>query len=280
MACLLEVMARKPGNVHRYRDLPGLRFDEFLLSATAIRQPMECAFKRGVGTTVLAAVEATRQVVATNTNLGIILLLAPLAAIPGGHELAEGVEKVLAATTVDDARQVFQAIRIAQPGGLGRVAEQDVADEPTVTLRAAMALAADRDLVARQYAGGFREVLREALPMLAQALDDGHGLETGIVLSFLDLLARHPDSLIVRKAGPEAARLVSLKAGEVLAAGWPDDAEGRRRLDEYDLWLRSPDVALNPGTTADLVTAALFAALRDGTIQLPRLPGSSDSFAQ
>jgi triphosphoribosyl-dephospho-CoA synthase len=276
LACLLEVTARKPGNVHRFLDLADLHFLDFLLSASAIRQPLDRAAELGVGTAVLKAVEATRQVVSTNTNLGMILLLAPLAAIPVKTDLAHGVERVLDETTVEDARQVFRAIRMAGPGGLGRVAEQDVADEPTVTLRAAMALAAGRDLVARQYANGFREVLDEALPLLGQSIRDGLPLESTIVLAFLRLLARHPDTLVSRKAGPDAAAHVSRRAGEILAAGWPETSEGSRLIAEFDFWLRGPAVALNPGTTADLVTAALFAALRDGTIQLPRLPGTSN----
>ena len=168
IACLLEVTARKPGNVHRFRDFKDLHFLDFLLSATAIAAPLDRAVEQGLGATVLAAVEATREVVSTNTNLGMILLLAPLAAVPRTVDLAEGVEQVLAATTRDDARDAYRAIRLARPGGLGEVPDQDVAAEPTVTLREAMALAADRDLVARQYANGFREVLHEALPMIAR----------------------------------------------------------------------------------------------------------------
>ena len=100
--------------------------------------------------------------VSTNTNLGMILLLTPLAAVPPLIDLANGIEPVLAGTTRDDARLVYQAIRLAAPGGIGRVDEQDVADEPTMTLRDVMALAADRDLVARQYASGFQEVLQRS----------------------------------------------------------------------------------------------------------------------
>ena len=122
---------------------------------------------------MLAAIEATRRVVSTNTNLGIVLLLAPLAAVPESVDLAEGVEDVLAATTVDDARHVYRAIRLAQPGGLGEVPDQDIAREPTITLRAVMGLAAERDLIARQYANGFREVLGEALPALRELVGRG-----------------------------------------------------------------------------------------------------------
>ena len=96
---------------------------------------------------------------------------------------------------------VYRAIRLAQPGGLGEVSDQDIACEPTITLRAAMALAADRDLVARQYANGFREVLDEALPVLRESLHAGQSLESAIVATYLNLLARHPDSLIARKYG-------------------------------------------------------------------------------
>ncbi len=200
-ACLLEVTARKPGNVHRYADLPGLHFIDFLLSAVAIAEPLDRATTEGVGSAVLGAIEATRRVVSTNTNLGIVLLLAPLAAVPGSVNLAEEIEEVLATTTIDDARQVFRAIRLAQPGGLGEVAEQDIAHEPTVTLTAAMGLAAERDSVARQYANGFHEVLREALPILRDSLHTGVPLETAIIASYLHLLARHPDSLICANTG-------------------------------------------------------------------------------
>ena len=114
--------ARKPGNVHRFADFADLHFVDFLLSAAAIAEPLDRAASEGVGAAVLGAIEATRRVVSTNTNLGIVLLLAPLAAVPEGVDLAEGVEAVLAATTVDDASLVYRAIRLAQPGRHGRSA--------------------------------------------------------------------------------------------------------------------------------------------------------------
>ncbi len=269
LACLLEVTAAKPGNVHRFADFADLHFADFALSAAAIREPMDRAAARGVGATVWGAIEATRRVVSTNTNLGIVLLLAPLAAVPGGTGLAEGVEIVLAATTIDDAREVYRAIRLAQPGGLGEVSDQDVAGEPTITLRAAMTLAADRDLIACQYNNGFRQVLDEALPALRESLKAGWPLETAIVAAYLRILSHHPDSLVARKYGLDRASQVSRRAAALLDAGWPDRAEARQLCTELDLWLRHPANRFNPGTTADLVTAALYAALREGTIKLP-----------
>jgi triphosphoribosyl-dephospho-CoA synthase len=269
IACLLEVTAPKPGNVHRFADLAGLHLVDFLASATAIAEPLDHAADEGIGKTVYRAIEATRQVVRTNTNLGIVLLLAPLAAVSHDVDLEKGVEDVLAATTVEDASWAYRAIRLARPGGLGTVAEQDVEAEPTVTLRAAMALAAERDLIARQYADGFHEVLAEAAPLLRAGIQCGRGLETAIVGCSLNLLARHPDSLIARKYGLAVAQAVSERAGRVLHCGWPDRDAARAECAAFDTWLRQAKSPINPGTTADLVTAALYVALRDGTIDLP-----------
>jgi triphosphoribosyl-dephospho-CoA synthase len=273
VACLLEVTARKPGNVHRFADLADLHFVEFLLSATAITAPLDQVAQNGIGRTVYLAIEATRQVVSTNTNLGIILLLAPLAAVPLEVDLHKGIDDVLAATTVEDTKWAYRAIRMARPGGLGKVADQDVEGEPTIPLRAAMSLAADKDLIARQYANGFQEVLREGLPWLRDFLLQERPLETAIVGCFLKTAARHPDSLIARKSGPDVAQSISAQAKDVLDAGWPDRESARRLCESLDGRLRSASYPLNPGTTADLVTAALYAAVRDGTICLPLAHG-------
>ena len=274
VACLLEATARKPGNVHRFRDFADTHYLDFALSALAVGPALDRARADGVGASVLAAVRATRSLVSTNTNLGIVLLLAPLAAVPEGDPLAEGVGRVLRATTVADALAVYQAIRLARPGGLGAAPEQDVAGEPTVTLLDAMTLAADRDAVARQYAHGFTDVFATALPCLVRELASGRPVETAVVAAQLALLAALPDTLILRKLGPGEAGEASRRAAGVLAAGWPETAAGRRRCDELDGWLRDPAHARNPGATADLVTAALFAALRDGTIPLPMTRGA------
>lgn len=273
IACLMEATARKPGNVHRFADFADLDYLDFLLSAAAIAEPIDRAQREGIGVAVLAAVEATQRLVATNSNLGMILLLAPMAAVPWNESLGVGLERVLASTTIEDARLMYRAIRRANPGGMGKVADQDLDDEPTVTLREAMILAADRDLIARQYANGFREVLGDGLPALTGRLGDGQPLEAAILGVHLELLAKNPDTLIARKVGRERAEEASRGAQEVLDLGWPNSVEGRDRFEALDRWLRSDGNRLNPGATADLTAAVLFAGLRDGTIPLPRPPG-------
>lgn len=276
LACIWEASARKAGNVHRYRDFEDAGYIDFLVSAAAIAPVMETATTRSVGATILEAVNASRQVVSTNTNLGIILLLAPLSAVPPGRELRAGVEDVLDNLTVEDARLAYEAIRLAEPGGLGSSSEQDIHAEPTQTLRQVMELARERDLIARQYADGFQEVFDEALPALQHGLERTGAVESAIVSCQLALLARHPDSLIARKRGLVEAGEASRRAADVLARGWPGAAAGQLAFTEFDDWLRAAGNARNPGTTADLLAAALFVALRSGTIEVPaRLPWST-----
>jgi triphosphoribosyl-dephospho-CoA synthase len=268
-ACIWEVTARKPGNVHRERDFADVSMVDFLLSAAAIRPVLDTAAQRPVGATILEGVRATRGVSPTNTNLGIILLLTPLAAVGEHEDLAAGVERVLSGLDLADARSAFQAMRLARPGGLGQAPEQDVNDEPTRPLREIMALAADRDLIALQYANGFQEVFGDGLPALVQGLKETRCLESAIIFVHLTLLAHHPDSLIVRKRGQGEAREASQRAQQALELGWPVKTSGRKAFEELDAWLRAEGHGRNPGTTADLVTASLFAALRRGIITLP-----------
>ncbi len=270
LACLLEATAPKVGNVHRGADFDDLTFHDFSTSAVAIAPAMEAAAERGIGRTVLDAIAATRSVVDTNTNLGIVLLLAPLAAVPRDQPLTTAsVKGVLAGLTPDDCRLVYEAIRLAQPGGLGKTAEMDVQDDPPQCLLAAMRAAADRDLVARQYAKDFALVLDETLPSLVAGRQRGWSLTEAIVHTHLQLLARYADSLILRKGGAELANQVSAIARQVLEAGSPGDESYFAAVADFDFWLRADGNRRNPGTTADLLAAALFAGLRDGLLLPP-----------
>jgi triphosphoribosyl-dephospho-CoA synthase len=272
LACLLEATAPKPGNVHRGADFEDVTYPEFVASGIAIGPSFDQAVHAPLGQTVLAAVSATRQVTSTNTNLGTILLLAPLAAVPRQRKLAEGVGEVLARLTPDDARDVYAAIRLAAPGGLGRVDQADVtAIEAPSDLIAAMRLAADRDMVARQYAENFHHVFACVVPWLAEALAANLTLSAAIVHVQLRLMSQFPDSLIARKCGIEVAQRSAAWAGRILDCGAPDSEQYQEGLADFDFWLRSDGHRRNPGTTADLLTAGLFAALRDGELKAPLL---------
>ena len=176
---------------------------------------------------------------------------------------------MLAALTPDDCWLVYAAIRLAHPGGLGKVDEMDVAAAPPADLLAAMRAAAGRDLVARQYAEDFRLVLDQALPLLLAGRGQGWSLTEAIMHTHVRLLSEHEDSLIARKCGSDLARKAAALAGHVLAAGGPGDEAYYEALSDFDFWLRSDGNRRNPGTTADLVAAALFAGIRDGLLVLP-----------
>lgn len=272
LACLWEVSASKPGNVHRAADFEDLSFVDFAASAVAIAPAFDAAAGGArLGDIVLAAVRATRDAVATNTNLGSVLLMAPLAmaASKAHNSLRDGVASVLRSLDADDSRMVYESIRLATPGGMGRVEEADIAGEAPEDLLFAMRLAADRDLVARQYINDFSEVFEVVLPALGEGLDRGWPLGQTIVRSQLRLMADFPDSLIARKCGPAVARQAATMAAATLAVGQPNEEPYERALADFDFWLRSDGHRRNPGTTADLLAAGLFAALLTGIIKLP-----------
>jgi triphosphoribosyl-dephospho-CoA synthase len=267
LACVLEASAEKPGNITPRHDFADTSYEDMLRSAIALGPELGRAAERGVGDTVLATVRATRRVAGANTNLGIALLLGPLAraALLGG-DLRDRTEEVLGALTLHDARAAYAAIREAGAGGLDEPVEHDVRAAPTVTLSDAMAAAAERDSVAAEYVTGYAVTFELGLPALHRALDDGLGPREAIVQLYLELLAAIPDTLVARKRGRRAAERVSVGAASVLAAGGVRADAGRAALEAFDASLRRDGNALNPGTTADLVTAALFVALLEGRL--------------
>jgi triphosphoribosyl-dephospho-CoA synthase len=217
---------------------------------------------------VLAAVQATSAVVRTNSNLGMILLLAPLAAVPRGRSLRDGMACVLRNLKADDARDVYAAIRLAEPGGMGEVKEMDVAGPPPDNLLAAMRAAANRDMIARQYVENFAQVFDFVAPAIVAGRQRWSLVES-IVYAHVRTLAEFPDSLIARKCGEAVARESAARASAVLNAGQPGDESYYRAMADFDFWLRTDGHRRNPGTTADLIAAALFVALREGRIAAP-----------
>jgi triphosphoribosyl-dephospho-CoA synthase len=266
LACLLEVSAPKPGNVSPERHFHDTRYEDFLASAVAIGPALSGAAQHPLGTTIRTAVEHTRRWTRSNTNLGIVLLLAPLAraALRSGGPLRERLARVLAETTVADAAQVYAAIRHARPGGLGEAATEDVSEPPTVTLRDAMALAADRDAVAREYVTDFALTFEVGVPAIQASRQEGLAWTEAAVEAYLTLLASTTDTHVARKLGQAEAESVSRRAREVRAAGGTRSAAGRNALAALDAELRDPRNRRNPGTTADLTCAALFVVILEG----------------
>ncbi|ACK51319.1 triphosphoribosyl-dephospho-CoA protein [Methylocella silvestris BL2] len=275
-SCRDEVEAPKPGNVHVFSDGHGMTVAQFLRSAEVAAAPL-CAPGASVGARILGAVEATFASVGLNTNLGIILLCAPLAAAAASSgpaaapddaamtregragALATALGATLAGLSRDDAQSAFAAIVIASPGGLGAAARHDVRAPAQTTLLDAMREAAPRDAIARQYASGFADVFGLGLRALAAARGKGWGAPWLAVAAYLDFLAEFPDSHIARKYGIEAAEAVRDDAAPLRDgfAVCDDPADFRQNLLAFDRRLKA--AGRNPGTSADLTVATLFA---------------------
>lgn len=279
LACALEASAPKPGNVYPQVDYPDLSHAELVAAGNAIAGVFESAASRRLGETIRGAVAASRGVTRSNANLGIVLAVAPLAAVPMGTvPTPAAAAAVLAGLDAADARACYEAIAMAQPGGMGSRGRWDVAGEPPADLLAAMRDAADRDQIARLWAYGYEPLFAGLVADIERELIAGHDLGTAIVRGFLQQLARAPDSLIARKHGGAVAAAVSARAGAVLAAG-PAAWSEAVHFFERDLWsgrgfadfVPPPGGArpgtINPGTTADLVAAALYVLLATGRLQ-------------
>ncbi|MBP2296284.1 triphosphoribosyl-dephospho-CoA synthase [Azospirillum rugosum] len=259
-ACHLELRALKPGNVHIHADGHGMTVSQFLASADATA-PILARPGLSVGERIFEAVAATRAAVGCNTNLGILLLAAPLAqaALTGGGPLRDRLGRVLADLTVEDAELTFRAIALAEPAGLGRVEGADVHAPATVTLLAAMREAQDRDRIARQYATDFADLFETGVPRLRYWLKAAASYEEATERLYLFFLSTVLDSHVARKYGLERAEWLRGRASELSENVAPDRAFTltRSRLGELDRELKYNGV--NPGTTADIVVGCLLA---------------------
>lgn len=234
--------------------------NDFLASAAVIVEPMTRP-ELTVGERILTSIAATKLAVGCNTNLGIVLLCAPLAHAAlrrrTGQPLREALADCLAQLTIDDAVNAYAAIRLAHPAGLGRRNAHDVADAPAITLREAMIAAQEDDTIARQYANCFGEVFacQSTISQLRRRWNDERWTTAAV---YLDLLARNPDSHIARKFGLETALWISHEALPLSQAAL-QSAEPEQLLPELREWDRKlKSAGINPGTSADLTVAAIY----------------------
>jgi triphosphoribosyl-dephospho-CoA synthase len=286
-ACRDELETPKPGNVHVYAPGHGMTVAQFEDSAAAAAGPL-CAPGARVGARIRGAIEATIRVVGTNTNLGIVLLCAPLAAaadpalaaLAGAGKrgsLRDLLLRVLDGLDIADAADAFAAIVQASPAGLGRVDEHDVFAPPQVTLKQAMAEASDRDRVARQYATGFADVFDLGMPLHVAAAARWPDRKFSTLAVYLGFLSRFPDSHILRKYGAEAAAEVCRTAQKFDALLWDASHPASQSGDLLgDLLAWDQDLKarrLNPGTTADLTVATLFGLRLQSVLPSGRISG-------
>jgi triphosphoribosyl-dephospho-CoA synthase len=263
-ACEAELQACKPGNVHVHADGHRMVVDDFRRSAEAAA-PYVADLDARVGERILRGVEASLAVAGQNTNLGILLLCAPLAAAAGSAQrsitrdsLRKALAGTLSALNAEDARSVFAAVAMANPGGLGERERHDVRRAPRISLRLAMRLAAGRDRIAAAYGNDFADIFEYGLDVLASARRGFSAEPAAVSALYLGFLGEFPDSHIARKFGRITAMEVKREAASVRGDFYncaPD--ERLPLLMAFDASLK--ERSLNPGTSADFTVATLFA---------------------
>lgn len=260
-ACEQEVSAPKPGNVNRNSDGHNMEVEDFIKSAHAIA-PALTVKHASVGQRILNAIQSTQKVVDCNTNLGIVLLFAPLCVAieqcDSFDSLTTELAIVLRNLTISDAETCYEAIRLAHAGGLGKVEDQDINDTPTITLLQAMAAAKERDTIAAQYLNNYQDIFQLGLQKLTDSINCGESVEWATTFAYLYLLSSIPDTLISRKQGQKTAQTVSNKAK--FFCDKSNEIKYLRKisvaLNDWDKELKRD--AINPGTTADLTATVLL----------------------
>ena len=291
LAILFEVSADKPGNVNLVVGFEGTRYEHFLASAVAAGSCFEWAVEQGVavssGKISVSNVGLGRIIKdcvtdinswqrGGNTLLGTVILLSPIAVSAGMTptkeeyifevpKLRENLKRVVESTTPEDAVNVYEAIKIANPSGLGKAPELDINDpnsvnrivKENVSLFQVFKIASEYDRVCSEWVNNYPITFNVAYPYLMEQIKDDKDLNVAIIHTFLKVLAEYPDTFIARKVGIEKAREASFMAEEVLKRGGLETSEGKSRLSELDKELRKSSNLLNPGTTADIIAAAL-----------------------
>jgi triphosphoribosyl-dephospho-CoA synthase len=292
LAILLEASAHKPGNVNIVTDFEHTRYEHFLASAVAASSSFKSAATQGLSSSEKRNFQLGRSIkqcvndIATwqhggNTLLGTVILLSPMA-IAAGMTLAKtdfevvsfrkNLKTVVESTTPEDAVNLYSAIEIANPGGLGKAPDLDVTDPASkqrilddgITLYDVFKIAEKYDTVCSEWTSNYSLTFNVTYPTLKQRLNKDADPSQAIVQTFLEVLSQVPDTFIARKAGIPKAREVSLEARRIVDLGGVVTSEGRERLRKFDRELRRSGNLLNPGTTADIVAAGLAVCTLNG----------------
>ena len=295
LASLLEVAGwPKLGNIHRTRDFDNTRFEHFLagiaaiqpsfrklcenILATSIKKNQNFGFVRLGDFFKNAAKEMIKWQKGGNVLLGHILIMAPLASASticlklnlfNFSDFKYYLNKIIDDSTVNDTINLYKAIRICSPGGLGKIKKYDVYDDHSIkeiqkdkiTLKKIFELSKEYDLISLEYSTGFSIILNEGLPYFFRAFNQYNDINIATVNTYLKLLSMHPDTLIVRKSGLKSAQYVSNLASKIIQIGGISSEEGLKLTFNLDKDLHRKEGKMNPGTTADLITGILFCAL-------------------
>ena len=259
-SCKKDIELIKPGNVNLLSSHKDTKAQDYLDSAILSSKEL---FNQNysLGKRILESVNVTRSKVNVNTNLGIILLCAPVIQSYidfNNLDLREGIKKTLSTTSIKDTHDLCAAINISSPGGLGDSDMYDTASYPNASIKQIMDYSQEYDRISYQYSHNFSDIFDFIIPKLEFLNQRYESLDISLSLLFIEILAKIPDSHISRKFGDKIAKKTSNNAHDllkILDREYDPDylAKALNNLDyEYK------KKGINPGTTADLLVASLM----------------------
>jgi triphosphoribosyl-dephospho-CoA synthase len=223
----------------------------------------------------------------SNTILGTILLYIPLVVATAAtltqekrfslDGLVSWLKEIIGKTSVEDTMNLYKTFhlirstspKIDESTSWTETHKRYDIDNPQVldniledklTLFDLFKLSADVDEISGEWANNFNLTLSKIFPYLDKIADNLENLEEGIVQTFVWLLSLRPDGLIAKKAGEKRAEEIRALAEKTMNA-WNHNRGPIELMIHLDEELRKEGNLLNPGTTADLVSAGIFCKL-------------------
>ena len=259
-SCKKDIELIKPGNVNLLSSHKDTKAQDYLDSAILSSKEL---FNQNysLGKRILESVNITRSQVNVNTNLGIILLCAPVIQSYidfNNLDLREGIKKTLSTTSIKDTHDLCAAINISSPGGLGDSDMYDTASYPNASIKQIMDYSQEYDRISYQYSHNFSDIFDFIIPKLEFLNQRYESLDISLSLLFIEILAKIPDSHISRKFGDKIAKKTSNNAHDLLKIldREHDPDYLAKALNNLDYEYKKKGI--NPGTTADLLVASLM----------------------
>jgi triphosphoribosyl-dephospho-CoA synthase len=259
-SCKKDIELIKPGNVNLLSSHKDTKAQDYLDSAILSSKEL---FNQNysLGKRILESVNVTRSQVNVNTNLGIILLCAPVIQSYidfNNLDLREGIKKTLSTTSIKDTHDLCAAINISSPGGLGDRDMYDTASYPNASIKEIMDYSQEYDRISYQYSHNFSDIFDFIIPKLEFLNQRYESLDISLSLLFIEILAKIPDSHISRKFGDKIAKKTSNNAHDLLKIldREHDPDYLAKALNNLDYEYKKKGI--NPGTTADLLVASLM----------------------
>ena len=259
-SCKKDIELIKPGNVNLLSSHKDTKAQDYLDSAILSSKEL---FNQNysLGKRILESVNVTRSQVNVNTNLGIILLCAPVIQSYidfNNLDLREGIKKTLSTTSIKDTHDLCAAINISSPGGLGDSDMYDTGSYPNASIKQIMDYSQEYDRISYQYSHNFSDIFDFIIPKLEFLNQRHESLDITLSLLFIEILAKIPDSHISRKFGDKIAKKTSNNAHDLLKIldREHDPDYLAKALNNLDYEYKKKGI--NPGTTADLLVASLM----------------------